>query len=380
MDLGALFAKLRTRPLDWESWLVYADWLTDQGDARGVLVGLEHKLATATLSEQERQVTRQQIQALEQEHQARWLQGWEPAQFTELKWRHGFVEQASLFGDPDVLDRFEALAAHPTGRLLRELTLVSCGLGDREAARLARCPALRSLATLNLNANQIGPEGAEVLAQSVSGLQTLLLGENPIGATGAAALAGCGGLGSLSSLGLCGCGLGPEGAEALARSETLRSLTTLELGGNALGPGGVAELARSERLPSLAWLELDDNRAGDDGAAALATSPARQALVHLDLHSDEIGDRGARALAGTETLPSLRWLNLNCNEIGDEGARALAAARGLGALQELALRSNLVGDEGALALARGPVRSLDLADNPVGDEVRESLYGRVTFG
>jgi uncharacterized protein (TIGR02996 family) len=39
-----LEAHLRAHPTDWERWLVYADWLTDQGDIRGQLIGWEHRL------------------------------------------------------------------------------------------------------------------------------------------------------------------------------------------------------------------------------------------------------------------------------------------------------------------------------------------------
>jgi uncharacterized protein (TIGR02996 family) len=40
-----LLARLRAHPDDQEAWLVYADWLAEQGDGRGELIALEHRAA-----------------------------------------------------------------------------------------------------------------------------------------------------------------------------------------------------------------------------------------------------------------------------------------------------------------------------------------------
>ncbi len=46
MGLAELVAYLRTLPDDWASWLVYADALSERGDARGQLLVLAHSLRT----------------------------------------------------------------------------------------------------------------------------------------------------------------------------------------------------------------------------------------------------------------------------------------------------------------------------------------------
>jgi uncharacterized protein (TIGR02996 family) len=62
--ISELEAHLRHHPDDRNSWLVYADWLTEEGDARGQLVMLEHRLETGALSPEERQGLTEQVQAL----------------------------------------------------------------------------------------------------------------------------------------------------------------------------------------------------------------------------------------------------------------------------------------------------------------------------
>src|SRR6478672_5881113 len=108
--MRGLEARLRANPDDWESWLVYADWLTDQGDLRGTLIGLEHKLATAGLSEEEHRALQAQAKALAEEHQQEWLEGWSVPADAHLQWRHGFIVGVFLSWNEHTLDALEALA------------------------------------------------------------------------------------------------------------------------------------------------------------------------------------------------------------------------------------------------------------------------------
>jgi Leucine-rich repeat (LRR) protein len=283
------------------------------------------------------------------------------------------------------------------------LDLSSLRLTLLEADVVAGLTSLTSLTSLNLEGNEIGPDGARAL-QGLTGLTSLILGVNTIGAEGAQALKS---LTRLTYLGLWNCKIGDRGVQALAG---LTSLTTLHLGDNdisdegtwalrgltnltelslwknAIGANGAQALkgltaltkldiagneigsdgaAALKGLTALTWLNLDDNNIGDDGVQALK---GLTNLVRLELSGNAISDNGLRALTGLTALTSL---DLSGNEIGDDGAQALTA---LTSLTSLDLRINQIGDRGALALLRLPsLTGLDLKENKIGDDVAQEV-------
>lgn len=118
------------------------------------------------------------------------------------------------------------LAALPR---LESLMLDGGALGDEGAEALAALP--RRWTRLGLQWNEIGERGARALANAatLSQVEELRLGNNPLGAEGARALAAAP-LARLRRLDLSGSGLGDEGALALAHSPFLDALECLNLG------------------------------------------------------------------------------------------------------------------------------------------------------
>ena len=85
-DIAALEAHLRARSDqggadDWESWLVYADHLRDQGDTRCEAIELEYRLSAA-LCPEERGELRRQVEAMVAAHREEWLEGVETVGIT----------------------------------------------------------------------------------------------------------------------------------------------------------------------------------------------------------------------------------------------------------------------------------------------------------
>jgi uncharacterized protein (TIGR02996 family) len=110
---GALVAAVRARPNDWRSWLVYADWLTEQGDSRGELVALEHRLAVEALSSEERHALRARADALTEMHRESCLAALALPKGSELELHHGFVVGVRLPWSDEALAVLDALVAHP---------------------------------------------------------------------------------------------------------------------------------------------------------------------------------------------------------------------------------------------------------------------------
>ncbi len=252
----------------------------------------------------------------------------------------------------NALGGLPASIANLTG--LTSLDLGSNSIGAAGAQALA---GLRNLTSLDLAGNSIGAAGAQALA-GLGNLTSLDLRYNSIGAAGAQALAG---LRNLTSLDLRYNSIGAAGAQALAG---LRNLTSLDLRNNGIGAAGAQALAGLRNLTSL---DLGDNGIGDAGAQALA---GLGNLTSLDLRNNGIGAAGAQALAGLRNLTSL---DLWYNGIGAAGAQALAGLRNLTSLD---LAGNSIGAAGAQALAGlRNLTSLYLGSNSIGAAGAQALAG-----
>ena len=106
--------------------------------------------------------------------------------------------------------------------------------------------------------------------------------------------------------------IGDNGAEVLAKNTTLLLLV---LESNQITDIGAIYLSKNTVLLTL---NLQDNHITDVGAEALAKNTG---LLSLNLQSNQITNAGAEALAKNTNLSTL---NLRNNMIGDSGAEALA--------------------------------------------------------
>jgi Ran GTPase-activating protein (RanGAP) involved in mRNA processing and transport len=203
-------------------------------------------------------------------------------------------------------------------------------------------------------------------------LAILRLGGNNLGADGAAVLADPLGddASMLSELSIPQNSLGPEGAEALAVSVAYASrLRVLDLAANGVGDRGARALAA-------AWI---DSPSPHLRAPILLPPPDVAAslcgLVDLDLsHNGLTGECASHLARGLLARPHLAALRLQHNELGDEGCVLLARAISEGCgLRELLLHDNRVGDEGAAALGDAlrlspcKLTRLDLSKNQCGN-------------
>lgn len=297
MSIPAIEARLRTHPDDHASWLVYADWLEERGDdARGRLILLQHRRASARVEADARALQRE-VDALVGEHREGWARGAPPG--AEIAWQHGFVVGLTLPWAEEALDGLAAWLDGPDARLLatlrirladeaEEIDLDDFDYDDPTPDLTGRVPAdlldrftaldLRQIVTLDLAYGALGAEGARAVAAAR--------------------------LGQPESLDLRYCRLGDDGARAVAEAPALASVRSLWLHGNHVGPEGAMALAASPHLGSLRALDLRFDPIGEHGAAALARSPVVSGLTVLRLHPEDIGPAGVRALAESPRLPS----------------------------------------------------------------------------
>ena len=246
-------------------------------------------------------------------------------------------------------DGAEMLASTSNLPALRRLDLSGHRIGDRGAEALAMSEL--SLIAIDLSRNELGADGVAALLDSTvtASLEWLALDGNRLGAEGAAAIARAAHLDKVRSLSLDAANLGADGAKALAAAKHLKPVD-LSLRANAIGPDGAEALAGSRLLDSVTRLDLADNALGASGAGVLVESGTLRSVEWLDLSRNDLGRAGAERLAAS-SLPSVTTLRLSRNDLGDEGAVALAAASGMSRLERAILTNNGIGLEGARALA-----------------------------
>lgn len=274
------------------------------------------------------------------------------------------------------------------------------GLSNEAAILLAKS---NTLIKLEAEINQIGPTGAEALAQNTS-LTELDIGRSSIGIgdEGAAAFIKNTHLKSLNVTNnkISNAGflllaahptvsiltIGEESQDdnlstavlnALAENPHLKSLDAINIGGDA----GAIILAKSK---SLEEIKLRYAGIHDEGAIAIASNPR---ITKLDLSWNGIGPKGVAALAN---MPALTRLNLSASlsTLGIEGAAELAKSKTLTELwlnscnidnrevkelvkshsiKKLMLWNNKIGEEGAIALANNPMLTeLNIGSSKVG--------------
>jgi uncharacterized protein (TIGR02996 family) len=174
-ERAGLLRAIRAAPEDTAMRLVYADWLEEHGDPeRAEFIRVQCELAAPERLDPERaKGLRQREQDLLKRHRKTWLGGlgdvsgaW--GQYTDLRFRRGFVETASL---PAAVFLAHAAGVERHCPALREVRLFRVrGRGED----LARCPVLGQLSGIEL-ADWMTAGEARALAGSpqLSGLQTL---------------------------------------------------------------------------------------------------------------------------------------------------------------------------------------------------------------
>lgn len=212
-QLAVFLRDVKDNPDDDTPRLVLADWLQDQGDARGEFVAVSvrrHRLAEDdpcyhALWRRERRLL--------SEHAFEWLG---PLVDVSGNWRfqRGFIHlegRADRLLTPEV----EALAEAGAFGWVESLRLTEVSLPGMRMLRRSELPGAASC--LDLSESAFGDEGLLQLLRSerLSGLRRLELRRCRVGEAGARALASCPQLAGLKRLDLRGNRLGVEAIEAL---------------------------------------------------------------------------------------------------------------------------------------------------------------------
>jgi len=316
-----------------DRWLVYADWLSQQGHPRGELIVVQHRLATdpknKALKKAEADLLSTHAPVLlgPLAPYAKALDGTNRASFT---WELGFIRSARFAwdhyadearGDVDLAKAVDLLLSHPSGFCLRELVF---GLNradpDQEYQPLLDALAKRGAPALErlFVGDYEYPDQTEISWTHLGNFDKVY--------------------------------------------KSLPRLKKLELQGGGIGLGKID-------LPSLQELEIRSGGLPEESVKALAkaTWPSLERLV-VWFGRDEYGGGGDISdlgpLLDARAVPKLRHLGLMNSEWADDLCRVLPKAKVVRQLSVLDLSMGTMTDDGAQALIDGAAafRHLDLLD------------------
>jgi uncharacterized protein (TIGR02996 family) len=367
---------LAANPDDMAGWCAYADYLAEQGDARGEFMQAQIALEDESLAKAEREALKKQEANLLKKHEKDWLGPL--AAFTvdtgQTRVTHRFargwlsrVEFQNL-----TVGQARALAQTPQARLLRELVVETI---EAEAPTgttqqyidsyyepgpdvptdidpydspglhaLCRCPQLATVRVFRLGEEVVGPDGKEEqylnchtsgqlayhLVKQMPNLEELYLLAHRVDASKIFALP----MPNLRILQLYHSHSYP--LDKLAANKSLTNLTTLLCHPHALEFDNEEEgayirlthlraICRSPHLKSLITLRLRLTDFGDKGAKEIVESGILKRLKVLDLQGGCMADDGAKLLAGCPDLKNLDHLNLSRDALSKTGEQAIAA-------------------------------------------------------
>lgn len=324
-----LEASVRAKRDDASAYLVYADWLSQQGDPRGELIVLQHKLSTPGQGGEGAAISAREAELLAQNghflgglipHGSGRYPGRLGDGVVTVTWRWGFFDSMRLFNTTDWMDsKFPTQAVCerafelPAAACLRELKVgvLRWEYQTQDVKTVideaAKAPFAKDLSIFRLgDVNGIDIDCGHHTIGDVSGISKAFP--------------------KLSELTIWGCEIA-LGAELL-----LPELRTLKVQTCGMSKANVDAIVNG-KLANLETLELwfgSEDYGGEcsaDDLAAILDGSSFPKLKHLGLMNAEMTNDLCASLGDAKILPRLESLDLSMGTMTDEGARSLLQHR-----------------------------------------------------
>jgi uncharacterized protein (TIGR02996 family) len=296
--------------------LIFADWLTEQGDPRGDFIRLQIHLARHPDDPQRFTLARREKQLLAQ-HRPDWL-GPLAAHAGDCRFERGFLAGVTLDADFFLRSVRDIFTDHPLIQHVRFLNAAAC------LRALGQCRYLQRLTSIDLGNQDLNAHAAEWEPQR-SRLADFF--DSPH-------------LGSLTRLALRDCGMRSQYLYELATGRTVSRLRVLDLHLNQVDDGGVYDLSVYAGFEELYELVLSSNPVTSNGVRRLVSSTCLARLARLDLSDTELDDAGVAELARAPNMKGLTHLRLCGCRLGSDSYRTLVASPYLDRIEVLDLREN----------------------------------------
>lgn len=324
-------------PDDENAYLVYADWLEEQGDPRGEFIRIQCQLESHEVPESLRKELKEREGLLLSEHVGEWLGAELNEELVRLaspwskqptfEFRRGFLNGVFVAIDEEN-EIARLLLASPAAKLLERFHILGGMISRSDFESFPRgdiFPNVRSLRLLDLWEGDMTDVAAyldrmpniEELELEVRRADSTPLFEYP-----------------LKRLKLLTVDhLDNYNLQALANNTSLRNLESISFYPHMLEPDddmayinreNFVALCRSSNLPNLQHVEIMCSEIGDEGLRIALETGFLQRLNSLNLCYGTVTDSGARMLAEAD-LPNLQYLNLTGNYLTQSGVETLQA-------------------------------------------------------
>jgi uncharacterized protein (TIGR02996 family) len=341
-----LLAAIVAAPDDDAPRMIYADWLSEQGDPRGEFIALQ--LAAAKLPWKD-WAKRDELEDAAGKLQAKHRKTWK-AELDEPVYRRGFVERVKVTAEALLDDTDGLFEAAPLLRGIElaedvdDATLAKIGAGKqllrfselvlttsastRALVSFVGAPGVANLRSLSfVDTLEVQESVATAMSKSphLKKLGELRFESTLVGSVGLRTLLNAKTLPALRTLRLWNSNVQDAGATAMAA--TSRKLDRLELGICDFTPKSVKAILNSNLIGGLTYLEFD-HRFVKSGAQAIAASTKLKKLRALDLGYGHLGNDGAHIVAKAKSLPEVEWLRVGDYGLEEDGRAALEARYG----------------------------------------------------
>jgi uncharacterized protein (TIGR02996 family) len=352
----AFLREIYDRPHEDAPWLVYADWLEDQGDPRAEVVRIERELSHLGAQDPRKVILQDRRAHLLETYRDEWAPYLRPLAGKAQVWSYrGLLDYVRIEGATD--DDLRHLAGRAEVRLL---TLEGDDLTD---AGLPHLLALAGLEELSLNGTPVTDAGMRVLAR-LPMLRGLGLSDTAVTDAGLAHLRAAPCLAHISCDG--GDGITEEGLDSWKerRMRRFRKRPTAERRREAVYV--IESLSYRLRTgDSLTHIDYCQCQVSD---ADLEYFTAVPEVGELDLSMTRVTGRGLRHLSGLKRLHTLRLYKTYVESL--DGLAGLAQLKELGMTADLG--ADHLKDEGTAALTS--LTGLERLELPLADITDLTLH------
>ncbi len=353
-----------------EAWMVYGDWLQEQGDPRGELVSIDCALA---LKPGDAKLEKRRDELLK-EHEAAWLgktlvEARKTSEsFVEFEWKYGFLDSVRVGEEyenegPDLAKQTRDLLKLESAKFLRDLKLgpanMEDGEGDWTDAVLALSKAGKLHALRNLVIGDFDSEDCEISWSDIGNVGNVWP---------------C--VPNLQEMTVHGGGI-KLGTIAHDKLEKL----TIETGGLPLAAAKSLAAATLPNLTSLTvWFGTDEygRTCNIQSIQGIFDGKGLPKVEHLGLQNADFQDEIAEKVSGAAILGQLKTLDLSMGTMSDVGGNALvAAAEKFQHLDSINVDENFLSDECVTALKAAFGERINIGDQ---EDDEDGEYRFVSVG
>ncbi len=249
--------------------------------------------------------------------------------------------------------------------LLEHLHLQGCELDGRQLRNLLTSTATKSLKSLSVPYDPLGPDAVQAFVQCTAKLNRLNINGTPLAAFSLDRLLHTRSLQSLTQLNMDGTGSARTNLEVIAESSFWKTAERLSVRNGTVSASTFEPLTRAAGSAKLRHLELGNNYLRTEGVLFMCEAEWAKSLTFLSLYRNYLDDQSCEALVGSGQFAGLRTLLLSGNNANLPGSG-----------------NEMITDRGVFAICRSnmtSLRMLTLSGLAITDDAVMKIFDEAPF-